>query len=142
MEEDGRGGAEARCWKGETAEAPESNFVIQSDLHLGRTTSSLSIFIAVERSTNFEMYLGNHYTCSHGGKIAQTSVQIKLTMHNNTAVIHNFRVASLSPSFLPSLLVTPVVSALSLAGNHPPQTLFWPMRRQCLGGFHWIPVEI
>ena len=60
MEEDGRGGAEARCWKGETAEAPESNFVIQSDLHLGRTTSSLSIFIAVERSTNLEMYLGNH----------------------------------------------------------------------------------
>ena len=62
-------------------------------------------------------------------------------MRNNTAVIHNFRVASLSPSFLPSLLVTPVVSALSLAGNRPPQTLFWPMRRQCLRSSRLIPVE-
>ena len=62
-------------------------------------------------------------------------------MHNNTAVIHNFRVASLSPSFLPSLLVTPAVSALSLAGNRPPQTVFWPMRRQCLRSSRLIPVE-
>ena len=45
---------------------------------------------------------------------------------------------ALSPSFLPSLLVTPVVSALSLAGNRPPQTPFWPMRRQCLRSSRWI----
>ena len=40
-------------------------------------------------------------------------------------VIHNFRVASLSP-----LMLLIEGTGLSLADNHQPQTPFWPMKRQ------------